>query len=412
MNSTNVSRLRKLGVRLAAMGWKSLEFRSRKKVQARSARKISPTLTEPIPGIIPPHQRLVVIFWPDYSKDNPYQILLNGDSSPEYEFLPGDVNNAIRRVKTASPGQKTVFHLHWLNAVIRARDTSARAEKAVDDFLKELRDFVRLGGRLVWTIHNVAVHDGPHFDLEMRTRRALSELASLIHVHGEATLDAVAALFPIDASKMVVAEHGSYIDVYADQISRSDARASLGVDKESVVFTHFGLLRPYKGVDLFLNGLSSIEPPHGVKPVALIAGKPNGIAADTIRRYASDGLKTIFHFDHVEDEDVQLYMNASDFLVLPYRRVLTSGTAILGLSFGVPIIAPRAGLLPELVQHGTEGILYRPEDNGGLFGALKGAMAMSARDRETMAVNARRKAESLQWTHTREKLLRAIARVV
>jgi glycosyltransferase involved in cell wall biosynthesis len=412
MIAMDVSGLGRLRVRLAALGWKFLGFRSRRKIYTSLIRKIPPNLTEPVREIVPAHQRLVVIFWPDYSQDNPYQTLLNGDSSSEYEFLPGDINKAIRRVQTATRGQKIVFHLHWLNAIIKARDTSARAERAAQDFLNQVRDFVRLGGHLVWTIHNVAIHDGPHFDLEMRTRRVLSELASVIHVHGEATLNAAAAMFPIEASKTVVAEHGSFIGVYADQIGRADARARLGINEKALVFTHFGLLRPYKGVDLLLQNLSSIGPPQDVEPVALIAGKPNGIAIDTIRRCARDNLKTICHLDHVEDQHIQLYMNASDFLVLPYRKVLTSGTAILGLSFGVPIIAPRTGLLPELLQHGRQGILYEPEDNDGLADALKIAMAMSPQDRAAMAARARLKAEQLQWKRTRKKLLTAIVRVI
>src|SRR5690606_18346022 len=112
-------------------------------------------------------------------------------------------------------------------------------------------------------------------------------------------------------------------------------------------FTHFGLIRPYKGFDLFLKNLSEIElPPNAHPPVALIAGRPLRLSDKEVRRAARSRLKTIFHLGHVDTADVQTYMRASDFLVLPYRKVLTSGTAILSLSFGVPVIAPRSGLVP------------------------------------------------------------------
>lgn len=37
-------------------------------------------------------------------------------------------------------------------------------------------------------------------------------------------------------------------------------------------------------------------------------------------------------------------------MVLPYKTVLTSGAALLALSFMKPVIAPKIGLIPELVD--------------------------------------------------------------
>ena len=42
----------------------------------------------------------------------------------------------------------------------------------------------------------------------------------------------------------------------------------------------------------------------------------------------------------IPDEDVQYYVRASDALVLTQFETLNSGTALLGSSFGLPVIAP------------------------------------------------------------------------
>ncbi len=59
----------------------------------------------------------------------------------------------------------------------------------------------------------------------------------------------------------------------------------------------------------------------------------------------------------IPDDQMQVYLRAADAVVLPYRDVLSSGSAILAMTFGQPVIAPAIGCLPESL--GSEGtILY------------------------------------------------------
>ena len=53
--------------------------------------------------------------------------------------------------------------------------------------------------------------------------------------------------------------------------------------------------------------------------------------------------------------------NASDIVVLPFSKILTSGTANLAMSFSRPVIVPRVGCLPELIEPGM-GWLFE-QDN-------------------------------------------------
>jgi glycosyltransferase involved in cell wall biosynthesis len=50
-------------------------------------------------------------------------------------------------------------------------------------------------------------------------------------------------------------------------------------------------------------------------------------------------------------------MNAADVLVLPYQDILNSGSVYLGLSFGIPIIAPEIGCIPSTMPQTTK-LLY------------------------------------------------------
>jgi glycosyltransferase involved in cell wall biosynthesis len=74
----------------------------------------------------------------------------------------------------------------------------------------------------------------------------------------------------------------------------------------------------------------------------------------------------------VPSENLQLYLNACDVVVLPYREDLTSGAAMLALSFGRPVVAPRMGTLEELLTDDC-GVLYDPRSDAALVDAMRAA---------------------------------------
>ena len=73
--------------------------------------------------------------------------------------------------------------------------------------------------------------------------------------------------------------------------------------------------------------------------------------------------------------------------------MLTSGSAILAMTFGRPVIAPAIGCLPESL--GSEGtILYDPSAPDGLEGALRQALTA---DLAALGEQAGAHAATLAW---------------
>jgi len=62
--------------------------------------------------------------------------------------------------------------------------------------------------------------------------------------------------------------------------------------------------------------------------------------------YCDNDKRIKVFLDFIPDNDIQIYMNAADIIVLPYLDILNSGVAILAMSFGKPVIAPRTGSIP------------------------------------------------------------------
>ena len=77
--------------------------------------------------------------------------------------------------------------------------------------------------------------------------------------------------------------------------------------------------------------------------------------------------------DFIPDEDIQVFLNACDVFVLPYKDITTSGAALLGMSFGKPIIAPNISSFKEVLS-AENGILYDTEKIDGLLSALNEAI--------------------------------------
>jgi len=111
-----------------------------------------------------------------------------------------------------------------------------------------------------------------------------------------------------------------------------------------------------------------------------------------------------FRFVHhfIDDAELQFFIRAADAVVLPFRDVLTSGSAILALSFGRPVVAPRIGNLVEIVNE-EMGILYAVEDQNGLVNGMRSALSRRF-DQATIM----RHIASLRWQDAAATVLAAL----
>ena len=108
------------------------------------------------------------------------------------------------------------------------------------------------------------------------------------------------------------------------------------------------------------------------RPISLIAGKflTDEYRAGIEALIAKRPERIHLHGRFIPDDEMQLFLNAGDCMVLPYSEILTSGAAMLALSFGLPVIAPLIGSLPELISPEC-GMLYERNDPEGLSGCLE-----------------------------------------
>jgi glycosyltransferase involved in cell wall biosynthesis len=73
---------------------------------------------------------------------------------------------------------------------------------------------------------------------------------------------------------------------------------------------------------------------------------------------------------YIPNEDVHLYFEAADVVVLPYVEASQSGIVPIAYAFNTPVISTRVGGLPEAVLDGTTGFLVNPGSSAEIAQAI------------------------------------------
>ncbi|MFX1495693.1 MAG: glycosyltransferase [Promethearchaeota archaeon] len=154
---------------------------------------------------------------------------------------------------------------------------------------------------------------------------------------------------------------------YENQVTRKKARGRLALSDREIVFLYFGTIRPNKGV---LRLTDTFRKFQSRRVRLLIVGEPasEAIRSKIMRCCKSDSRIRAF-LQFVPAKDVQLYLNAADVVVLPFQDILTSGSALLAMSFGKPVIAPRMGCIPEVLDS-RGAFLYDHNEKEGILKAI------------------------------------------
>lgn len=311
--------------------------------------------------------RLRVVHLPFYD-DNPYQsLLLNALRNVSVDATPGGGGGNFFRTALLR-WKPDVLHFHWLHPYLLRQNTSGTLLRG-GRFLAEIAALKQAGIRIVWTVHNLANHERRQALWERRLTQAFARMADGIVVHGEAARQGLSGKFKLlRPERLVVIAHGHYIDAYENVMSRDAARSALGLSSDQFVLTLLGRLRPYKGLDELLSAFTSWAEPQAA---LVIAGSAEADLRDELLAAAAVDSRILVRPSRIDDDEVQVFLNAADAVVLPYRDVLTSGSAILAMSFGRACVAPALGCLPEHLGGGN--IFYGTAGCPDLGAALRTA---------------------------------------
>jgi len=172
-----------------------------------------------------------------------------------------------------------------------------------------------------------------------------------------------------------VIDHPNYIGWYPNTITRGAARRKLTLAEDSIVFTFFGGIYLNKGIEILIQAFRKTRERNFRLVIAGKVSKSSETYSQALKEMARGDERISFYFNYIPDDEVQVFMNATDIVVLPFTKILTSGSTILAMSFGRPVIIPKVGCLPELVDSDV-GWQFEPDNIDSLVEIMQFA-AMS-----------------------------------
>lgn len=259
--------------------------------------------------------------------------------------------------KTVWKGRYDVIHLHWVDhALSQSFVKSLRWALAM---LLTLRIAKLKGTRVFLSFHNLEAHSQKNHGLHRWFRRRLHGLLDGIFFLSKASIPLAYERYPeIRQCDYTVVPHPHYRADYPNTYSQAEARAKLGLSDEARVMCFLGHVSPYKGVDRLVQAFSEIEDED---VFLIVAGKADRQYRAEIEVHLT-GDRVLSRLGFVQDSDLQIYLNAADLVVLPFRKILNSGSALLGLSFDRPVLTTRHPALLELQEIvGDDWIRFLPD---------------------------------------------------
>lgn len=198
-------------------------------------------------------------------------------------------------------------------------------------------------------------------------------------------------------------------EIYQTKHTKAEARADLNLPSHPIIL-YFGLIRPYKGLDILIKALGNIK--QDLKEhTALLLGEAYEDSQKYVDLIQAEGIaeSTVFKNEFISDSELPLYFAAADVLVLPYRTATQSGIVGIALQMDRPVIATQVGGLGEYIQEAETGYLVEPENHEALGKAILNFFARG--DQDSMPENIRNSKSQYSTRSFCTKLIQGLSNV-
>jgi glycosyltransferase involved in cell wall biosynthesis len=258
-----------------------------------------------------------------------------------------------------------VVHFQWL------------AVQPLDRFLLPRRP-------VVLTAHDLLPREPRPFQLH--AQRRLYGAVDAIVAHSDYGRRRLVEELAVDPGKVRVIHHGAFDFLTRAPEAPLPPELSPGLGERPVVL-FFGLLRPYKGIEVLLQAWDSVASDGEL----WIVGRPR-MDLDRLRSLAPSGVRWVPRY--VSDAELVASFRRADVVVLPYLRTDRfdfSGVLATALAFGKAVVVSDVGGFSEVAQSGAAR-LVTPGDPDTLAAALSSLLS-DPEERRRLARGAREAAE-------------------
>ena len=189
--------------------------------------------------------------------------------------------------------------------------------------------------------------------------RVMWRAADRISVHTEVERQRFADAFGVPLDRIIVADHGESF-VRRTAATKADARTRLGLAHDAFIFLSIGFVQPHKVFDRAVRAFARLggggeDRPRHLEIVGSVRlDDPHYLGyVEELRDLVAATPGVALHEGYVGDEMFDLWIVASDALVLPYRFIWSSGVIERAHLYDRPVIASRVGGLADQAEPGT-----------------------------------------------------------
>ena len=258
------------------------------------------------------------------------------------------------------------------------------AHSPVLDGLAALRAGKRLGIPVLYEIRafweDAAVGNGTGREGSARYR-----LTRWLESHTVKSADAVAVICEglrgdliargVDPEKIIVSPNGVDLDLFGSPLPREEALAAeLGIGPGDAVIGFIGSFYDYEGIDDLIAAMPALVAAQPGARLLLVGGGPME-AALKAQAAASPVADRIHFVGRVPHEAVELYYSLIDILAYPRKKMrltdlVTPLKPLEAMAQGKLVAASDVGGHRELIEDGTTGTLFAPDDPAAIAAAL------------------------------------------
>ncbi|WP_438349494.1 glycosyltransferase family 4 protein [Paenibacillus sp. FA6] len=306
-----------------------------------------------------------VWMWPKSSKLNFYNDLLT-DSLCEAGMDIMDLRHGKLMLKVGQVKSGDIVHIHWMHHAYQNRNLLVFILKSFI-FIWTMLYLKLRNVQLVWTIHNLYPHHVKYPRMERFIRTIICRFCNKLIVASESIKRKVMKEFNVPESKLFVVKHGHYLGVYKSK--GIDFRLKYNISENAEIYLFLGAIIAYKGVEDLIEAFNTIKTKQ---TYLIIAGKADS-EMESYLQQVKDTRNIILDIRFVPNDEIADLINTVDVMVMPYKEITTSGSAILGLSFQKLIVMPDNDFIHEYFKENMV-VHYDPMSENGLGNAMKEAL--------------------------------------
>ncbi len=192
-------------------------------------------------------------------------------------------------------------------------------------------------------------------------------------------------------------------------LPRDNARQKLGIDRKARIILCVAHLRREKGLEYLVEAMEDISA-NCPQAILFVIGKD--FQKGRIQALASEHnvQQRICFTGVVPYDEVPYYMAAADIFVLPSVAEGFPNVLLEAMATGLPIVATNVGGVPEIINHGENGLLVKPEDSHQLVEVIASLLQNDDMKR-AFSLNNIERAKDYSWAAVIDSLERVCLEV-